>query len=62
MKSTEIKCPCCGKVDVEEFEICPICNWENDPNQLRHPDTCRGANSMTLTEARAAYESGLPIK
>ncbi len=62
MNSTEIKCPCCGKTDVEEFDICPVCNWENDPNQLLHPDTCRGANRMTLAEARKAFGAGMPVE
>lgn len=59
MSLTEIdRCPCCGQVVVEEYEICPVCKWQNDPVQLAHPDTSRGANYMTLNEARAAYARG----
>lgn len=46
---------------VPEFEICDICGWENDPNQLQNPETLRGANQMTLHEAREAWENGEPI-
>ena len=49
------KCPCCEKTYVEEYDICTECGWENDPIQLLHPETLRGANKMTLEEARAAY-------
>lgn len=62
MSLIEIKCPVCGESMVEEFDICDICGWENDPNQLNHPDTCRGANAMTLTEARLAYRNGVKAK
>ena len=58
MNSKEIKCPCCGKAYVEEYAICPVCSWENDPVQLLHPSTARVANKMTLVEAKAAFASG----
>ena len=56
------KCPVCGKENVFEFDICPVCGWENDPNQVAHPDDLRGANQMTLNEAKEAYKKGLEIK
>lgn len=62
MNSTKIKCPCCGKTYVEEYDICSVCNWENDPVQASRPDTCRGANKMTLSEARIAYKKGEKIR
>lgn len=62
MSSTEIKCPCCGKAYVEEYAICPVCNWENDPVQLVQPSTARGANKMTLDEARAAFAAGKTVE
>lgn len=58
MNSTEIKCPCCGKTYVGEYDICSICNWENDPIQLKKPDFPGGANQMSLEEARIAYSKG----
>ena len=57
----EIKCPCCEKATVREYEICPVCNWENDPIQSRHPNI-HGANKMTLPEAKEAYRQGKQVK
>lgn len=58
MSSTEIKCPVCGKTFVAEYDVCTVCNWENDPVQLWKPDQGGGANIMSLNEARAAYQNG----
>ena len=58
MSSIENKCPCCGKASVEEYEICPVCNWQNDPIQTLHPSMAGGANKMTLEEAKAAFSAG----
>ena len=55
------RCPVCGKHSFEEinaYEICPICGWEDDPLQRREPDLKGGANSMSLNEAREAYRMG----
>lgn len=54
-----IKCPCCGKTYIEEYEICDVCDWQNDPLQLLNPDYAGGANIMSLNEAKEAYKSGL---
>lgn len=53
-----IKCPCCGKTYVTEYDICDVCDWENDPVQLWNPDLSGGANQMSLIEARIAYQKG----
>ncbi len=60
--TNESLCPVCGKFHVQEFDICPICGWENDLNQLWKPDFSGGANEMSLNEARRAFQSGQPIK
>ena len=52
-------CPCCGRYIFEEkgqFEICPVCGWEDDPVQRREPDLAGGANKLSLNEARKAWE------
>jgi hypothetical protein len=40
-------CPCCGYLVFDEepgsYDICPVCNWEDDLSQLRFP-TMGGAN------------------
>ena len=60
--SKKIKCPCCGKAYVDEYEICDECSWENDPIQLDDPDFDGGANDMSLNEAREAYRNGREVK
>ena len=57
-------CPCCeqGKVDAgHEFDICPVCGWEDDNYQFAHPDYRGGANKMSLNEARQAYREGRKV-
>lgn len=48
-------CACCGLLVHEEpsgsYAICPVCFWEDDPTQLRHP-TSTGANPVPLVEAQ----------
>lgn len=48
-------CPCCGQNTIEElstYEICPICEWEDDPVQSGDPDFTGGANRPGLNEGR----------
>ena len=56
------RCPVCGKMMLERFEICDFCDWQNDLFQLRHPDEGGCANNMSLNEAREAYRNGKPVK
>ena len=55
------KCPVCGKTDLGDFEICSVCEWQNDHYQMDHPDRQGGANVMSLNEARQAYKNGEKI-
>ncbi len=62
---SEIKCPVCGKYTFEawgDFDVCEVCNWENDPIQYYKPDYPGGANHMSLNEARQAYREGRQVK
>ncbi len=54
-------CPCCGKSIVEEYDICEVCGWENDPIQRSKPDFAGGANRMSLIDAQQAYKEGKKI-
>jgi len=54
-------CPCCCKTQVGEYDICDVCGWENDPVQSYNL-SMRGANDMTLPEARRAYANGEPVE
>jgi hypothetical protein len=58
----KIDCPVCGKTQVGEYDICPVCRWENDPIQLEHSELGGGANYMALKEARKAYQQGASVR
>lgn len=51
----KIRCPVCGH-DVEPYDICDECNWQNSNGT--DSDKVRGANKMTLSEAKKAYREG----
>lgn len=56
------KCPCCGLYTFEEpasgnYEICPVCMWEDDPVQFKDPTSEGGANRVSLLQARKNYEA-----
>lgn len=54
------KCKCCG-AEVEQYDICDICGWQDDDIQNDKPDYKGGANKMSLNEAKAAYKKGEKI-
>ena len=55
---SKIVCPCCGQAEVEPYEICPVCDWENDPVQLADPTLSGGANRSSLEQARIDFQTG----
>jgi hypothetical protein len=50
-----------GPVQEGEWEICKVCNWEDDPVQRADPDFPGGANVMSLNEAKRAWIAGRKI-
>jgi hypothetical protein len=58
-ESSPFPCPCCGyrifRGAPGSFEICGICNWEDDPVQLLDPAYAGGANRMCLMEAQENF-------
>ena len=54
----KIKCPVCG-YDVEPYDICDRCNWQNSNGT--DSDGLKGANKMTLSEAKEAYKNGKEV-
>lgn len=54
-------CPCCGHLTLPhgpgDFELCPVCFWEDDGAQLRWPLSEEGPNGISLVEAQANYRS-----
>ncbi|HEX2593247.1 MAG TPA: CPCC family cysteine-rich protein [Rhizomicrobium sp.] len=59
MSETErFPCRCCGSLVLAElgaYEICRVCDWEDDPVQSADPDFAGGANALSLNAARAAW-------
>ena len=52
-------CPVCGKYVFEElnvYDICPVCGWEDDPVQREDLDYEGGANPESVNQARMRYE------
>ena len=53
------KCPCCEMNDLEEineYEVCSICGWEDDPYQFENPDLT-GANPFSLNDYRKKWQA-----
>jgi hypothetical protein len=53
-------CPCCGFLTLGEqppgtFEICPVCNWEDDGMQAANPGFEGGANEVSLDRAKHSF-------
>lgn len=57
MSARLFPCPCCGESTLDEeppgtFNICPVCDWEDDNVQFANPDYEGGANSRSLNQQR----------
>ena len=53
-------CPCCRVTYFAQsgnYEICPVCGWENDRVQNADPSFAGGANKSSLDEARINYQN-----
>ena len=53
-------CTCCGFLTMSSpepgtFDICPVCNWEDDNVQFKNFDFEGGANAESLREARQNF-------
>lgn len=53
-------CPCCFYFTFDEpegsFDICPVCNWEDDEIQLQNLGLSGGANEECLNDARRNFK------
>jgi hypothetical protein len=58
-------CPSCGFVVFSEpsgsYDICPLCNWEDDPVQLKDPGMHGGANGGSLHEYQLRILQKYPV-
>jgi anaerobic ribonucleoside-triphosphate reductase len=60
IESELLPCPCCGSRELTglgEYEICPVCGWEDDPVQSADPNFGGGANKESLNECRASWRA-----
>ena len=52
-------CPCCNEKTIKklnDYEICSVCGWEDDPGQSKYPDDDLGANNISLNDYKADWE------
>ncbi len=64
MKKKGKICAVCGKYEFSEVGdvICGVCGWQWDTVQENDPDYERGANQMSLNQAREAYNKGEEVE
>ncbi|NKJ48094.1 hypothetical protein CIC12_15365 [Burkholderia sp. SG-MS1] len=59
-KESRLPCPCCKSLTIgvrDDYEICPVCGWEDDPVQSSDPTFAGGANQNSLNEARKHWQT-----
>ena len=58
MNSKDKICPVCEDYTFkfpDDYDICPICGWENDGLQREQKDYCGGANDLSVNESKIVY-------
>lgn len=55
------RCLCCNHWTLQEeppgsFALCPVCGWEDDAFQAKHPDFAGGTNAVSLNTARRNFK------
>ena len=58
MENEDLICPICDKFIFEtycDFDVCPVCGWENDGVQAWNHNYSGGANHLSVNEARIEY-------
>ncbi|MEZ6004896.1 MAG: CPCC family cysteine-rich protein [Planctomycetota bacterium] len=54
------QCPCCDFFSLAarfSYEICPVCYWEDDGQDLDRAHEVSGPNHITLAQARRNFEN-----
>ncbi len=54
------QCPCCACWTLSQqppgtFTVCPVCGWEDDAFQAKHPDFANGTNAVSLNTGRKNF-------
>jgi hypothetical protein len=61
----EYPCPACGFMTFDEssgsYDLCAVCNWEDDGVQLRFPTMRGSANGESLFEYQQEVLKTLPL-
>jgi hypothetical protein len=60
MQEDLLPCPCCNGLTLSgrgDYEICDVCEWEDDPVQSDDPMFAGGANRSSLNEARMLWQA-----
>lgn len=55
------QCPCCGYYTFDNepngnYDICPVCFWEDDPIAIDDTTFVGGANHVSLQQARLNFK------
>ncbi|WP_221088938.1 CPCC family cysteine-rich protein [Deinococcus aquaedulcis] len=56
--SKRFACPCCGFLTLAtlgEYEVCPVCFWEDQTDCALKPDELSEANGLSLSQARLHF-------
>ncbi|SDR99552.1 CPCC family cysteine-rich protein [Microlunatus soli] len=59
MSEPQHPCPCCGHrtlMTAGRYDLCAVCFWEDDPNQLERPLSEDGANGKSLVDSQRCYQ------
>lgn len=55
--AVKFRCPCCQwwTLDEPDWDVCPVCRWEDDTFVRGDPDKHSGPNHMSLREGQKNY-------
>jgi Cysteine-rich CPCC len=62
-----LACPVCGFLTIEDdfygtYDVCPVCEWEDDQVQLANPACKGGANTDSLIESQKRILKKVPLE
>jgi hypothetical protein len=60
METARFQCLCCGCWTLGQkppgtFGVCPVCGWQDDAFQTKHPDFADGTNAVSLNTGRRNF-------